>query len=71
MKQAADFPISYHRKENGGKHTALNYSYQFIKTPLTFIVDSDDSLLLEMQFPMLMRFIQSIKTRVIFAVLAF
>ena len=44
MKQMADFPISYHKKENGGKHTALNYAYQFIKAPLTFIVDSDDSL---------------------------
>ena len=44
MKQTADFPISYHKKENGGKHTALNYAYQLIKTPLTFIVDSDDSL---------------------------
>ena len=44
MKQTADFPISYHIKENGGKHTALNYAYQFIKAPLTFIVDSDDSL---------------------------
>ena len=44
MKQTVDFPISYHKKENGGKHTALNYAYQFIKTPLTFIVDSDDSL---------------------------
>lgn len=44
MKQTADFPISYHKKENGGKHTALNYAYQFIKTPLTFIVDSDDFL---------------------------
>lgn len=44
MKQMADFLISYHRKENGGKHTALNYAYQFIKTPLTFIVDSDDFL---------------------------
>ena len=31
MKQIADFPISYHKKENGGKHT-------------TFIVDSDDFL---------------------------
>lgn len=37
MKQTADFPISYHKKENGGKHTALNYAYQFIKAPLTFI----------------------------------
>lgn len=44
MKQSADFSISYYKKENGGKHTALNYAYQFIKTPLTFIVDSDDSL---------------------------
>ena len=44
MNQTADFPISYHKKENGGKHTALNYAYQFINTPLTFIVDSDDSL---------------------------
>ena len=66
MKQTADFPISYHRKENGGKHTALNYAYQFIKTSLTVMI-----LLLEMQFLMLMRFIKGIKTRVIFAVLAF
>lgn len=44
MKKEADFPIYYHRKENGGKHTALNYSYQFIHTPLIFIVDSDDVL---------------------------
>lgn len=44
MKRTADFPISYYKKKNGGKHTALNYAYQFIKTPLIFIVDSDDSL---------------------------
>lgn len=44
MKRIANFPIFYYKKENGGKHTALNYAYQFIKTPLTFIVDSDDSL---------------------------
>ena len=36
--------IEYYKKSNGGKHTALNYSYAFIKTPLTFIVDSDDYL---------------------------
>lgn len=41
---SADFTIEYHKKVNGGKHTALNYAYQFIQTPLTFIVDSDDSL---------------------------
>ncbi|MDB7984035.1 glycosyltransferase family A protein [Faecalicoccus pleomorphus] len=44
MKKAAVFSISYYKKENGGKHTALNYAYQFIQTPLTFIVDSDDFL---------------------------
>lgn len=44
MKRTADFPIFYYKKKNGGKHTALNYAYQFIKTPLIFIVDSDDSL---------------------------
>ena len=44
MKGEADFSIYYHKKENGGKHTALNYAYQHIKTPLTFIVDSDDTL---------------------------
>lgn len=44
MKETVDFPISYYKKENGGKHAALNYAYQFIHTPLTFIVDSDDFL---------------------------
>lgn len=36
--------IEYHSKVNGGKHTALNYAYKFITTPLSFIVDSDDWL---------------------------
>lgn len=44
MKKEADFPIYYYKKKNGGKHTALNYAYQYIETPLTFIVDSDDTL---------------------------
>lgn len=44
IKKNADFPIVYYKKENGGKHTALNYAYQYIETPLTFIVDSDDIL---------------------------
>lgn len=43
IKQA-DYPIVYLKKENGGKHTALNFAYQHITTPLTFIVDSDDTL---------------------------
>lgn len=36
--------INYIRKENGGKHTALNVGIKTISTPLTFIVDSDDEL---------------------------
>lgn len=44
IKKNADFSIVYYKKENGGKHTALNYAYQYIETPLTFIVDSDDTL---------------------------
>ena len=43
MKEKS-FVIRYLRKSNGGKHTALNYSYNYIHTPLTFIVDSDDTL---------------------------
>lgn len=34
--------IRYEKKENGGKHTALNYSYKFIKTEYMIILDSDD-----------------------------
>lgn len=41
----ADFPVRYLRKENGGKHTALNAGIQTITTELTIIVDSDDHLL--------------------------
>lgn len=44
LKKDARFSIRYEWKENGGKHTALNYAYRSIFTPLTFIVDSDDRL---------------------------
>ena len=37
--------ITYKYKENGGKHTALNYSYQFVTTKYLVILDSDDELL--------------------------
>ena len=36
--------IVYKRKENGGKHTAINFALEYIETILTFIVDSDDFL---------------------------
>lgn len=37
--------IQYLKKNNGGKHTAINYGMKHVKEALTFIVDSDDSLL--------------------------
>lgn len=42
--KADDFLIEYHKKENGGKHTALNFSHPYIKGELVFMVDSDDYL---------------------------
>lgn len=36
--------IDYFYKENGGKHTALNYAHPYIKGELLCIVDSDDWL---------------------------
>ncbi|MGN1082801.1 MAG: glycosyltransferase [Candidatus Avispirillum sp.] len=34
----------YYYKENGGKHTALNYSHPYIKSDWVLIFDSDDTL---------------------------
>lgn len=36
--------VRYYKKENGGKHTALNYAIQLVDTPYCFIVDTDDRL---------------------------
>lgn len=44
MKEKAGFPMRYIYKENGGKHTALNVGVKHITSELTFIVDSDDTL---------------------------
>lgn len=41
----ADFKIKYLKKQNGGKHSALNIGIKNIETILTIIVDSDDQLL--------------------------
>ena len=41
---AADFPICYIRKENGGKHTAINAGVKVAHGELTLILDSDDEL---------------------------
>ena len=38
------FSIQYIKKENGGKHSALNVAFKKVQTELLFIVDSDDVL---------------------------
>lgn len=42
--KVAPFQIDYYKKENGGKHTALNFSHPYVKGELVIIVDSDDLL---------------------------
>lgn len=44
FKSVAPFRIFYLRKDNGGKHTAINLAMQYVDCELTFIVDSDDWL---------------------------
>lgn len=44
FKKIANFTIRYYKKENGGRHTALNYSYKFIKSKYVINLDSDDEL---------------------------
>lgn len=39
------FAITYVRKENGGKHTALNASHPYIRGKYVLILDSDDILI--------------------------
>lgn len=43
-KKTADFEIEYHYKKNGGKHSALNFSHDYIKGDIVLILDSDDIL---------------------------
>jgi glycosyltransferase involved in cell wall biosynthesis len=42
--QSAPFKIRYIKKENGGKHTALNVGFEEAKKEWIFVVDSDDWL---------------------------
>lgn len=44
MREEAPFSVEVFRKENGGKHTAVNLALRHVLEPLTFIVDSDDVL---------------------------
>ncbi len=44
VKNKAQFPLKYIRKENGGKHTAINIGVPIAQGEFIFIVDSDDYL---------------------------
>lgn len=41
---AGGFPIRYFKKQNGGKHTAINFGVEVAEGELFFIADSDDTL---------------------------
>lgn len=43
--ECTSFPIRYYKKENGGKHTAINMGTGLANGYLFFIVDSDDFLI--------------------------
>ncbi|MCI7112754.1 MAG: glycosyltransferase family 2 protein [Lachnobacterium sp.] len=43
-KQEVPFEWEYHRKQNGGKHTALNACHTYIRGEVVLILDSDDYL---------------------------
>lgn len=47
FQQESRICIDYHKKQNGGKHTALNYAHKYIKGKYIVIVDSDDMLVPE------------------------
>lgn len=40
----SSFKIVYHKKPNGGKHSALNVAYSLLNEELSLILDSDDGL---------------------------
>lgn len=44
LDEENDFPIRYHIKENGGKHTAINFALDRADGDLFFTADSDDYL---------------------------
>ncbi len=44
FKKKSDFEIRYYWKENGGRHTAVNASYNKFRTPYVVTCDSDNEL---------------------------
>lgn len=45
MDAEPQMDIEYHKKANGGKHTALNASHPFIRGDYVMVLDSDDRLI--------------------------
>lgn len=45
LQKKASFSVIYKYEKNGGKHRALNHAFEYLKTPLTMVIDSDDILL--------------------------
>lgn len=45
LKKQADFEIVFKRKENGGKHSALNVAFDLVQEDIILILDSDDELI--------------------------
>ena len=43
--QEVSFPVKYHKKENGGKHTALNVAWSISEGRFMVQLDADDELL--------------------------
>lgn len=43
-RKSADFTIRYYYKPNGGKHTAINWSYYLTDSEYMLTVDSDDAI---------------------------
>jgi glycosyltransferase involved in cell wall biosynthesis len=44
QREENDFSIRYHKKANGGKHTAINAALELAEGELFFVMDSDDYL---------------------------
>ena len=42
--EKAPFKVKYYYKENGGKHTAINFAHNYIEGDVVLILDSDDYL---------------------------
>ena len=42
--QTESFPVFYRKKNNGGKHTALNAAHDLIRGKYVLLLDSDDTL---------------------------